>query len=204
MTTHAPALRLPHDTSSVLARAAAAGIALGVLDLVLIQLLPYPLADLANSSAMWALAAFVAGRVLRAGPGVGAAAGVVLLLVAVETYYVAAVVVDLASPATLVSATAIAWCVMSVVAGAVFGAAGAVSTDDDAWRSAAAVALVAGVVLAEAWVRRGAPDTSLLTAAVGLVVLVSVSRGPLEVARAAALVVPATVVCVLGFAVAGF
>ncbi|MDO9458363.1 DUF6518 family protein, partial [Nocardioides sp.] len=154
MTTHhltsAPDTHRPvdRDTSAVLAQAAGTGLALGVADLLLIHLLPYPLADLANSSAMWALAAFVLGRVQRAGPALGAAAGAVLLVVGVESYYLAAAVVDLASPVSLVSTTTVAWCVMAVLAGAAFGAAGSWSLDPDAWRAAAAVALLAGVLLA--------------------------------------------------------
>jgi hypothetical protein len=192
------------DTATVLVLAGATGLALGVADLLLIRLLPYPLADLANSSAMWALAAFVLGRLLRAGPVVGAAAGAVLLVVGVEAYYLAATVVDLASPGSLVTPTTLAWCVMAVLAGSAFGAAGAWSLEPDTWRPAIGVALVVGVVVAEAWLRRALPDTSLLTAAVGLTVLVSASRGPVEAARAAALAVPTTLLCVLGFAVAGF
>lgn len=192
------------DTSALLAQAAGIGLVLGVGDLLLIHLLPYPLADLANSSAMWALAAFVLGRVLRVTPAVSAAAGAVLLVVAVESYYVAAAVVDLASLGSLVTSTTIAWCVMAVLAGAAFGAAGAWSREEGAWRSAGAVALVAGVLLAEAWLRRGLTDTSLLTAAVGVVVLVSASRGPAEAARAGLLVLPLAALCVGGFAVAGF
>ncbi len=192
------------DTTALLARAAAIGLVLGVGDLLLIHLLPYPLADLANSSAMWALAAFVLGRVLRTTPELAAAAGAVLLVVAVESYYLAAALVDLASLGSLVSATTVAWCVMAVLAGGAFGAAGAWSRDDDAWRSAAAVALVTSVLLAEAWLRRGLTDTSLLTAAVGLIALVGFSRGPAEAARAGLLVVPLAALCVGGFAVAGF
>lgn len=193
-------------TTAVLARAAALGVALGVADLVLIHLLPYPLADLANSSAVWALAAFVLGRslALRVGPGVAAAAGAVLLVAGVESYYVAAAVVDLAAPSSLVSATSLAWCVMAVLAGAAFGAAGVWSRDPDVWRAAGATALVVAVLLAEAWLRRGLGDTAWLTAAVAVGVLVMVSGGRAAVARAALLVGPLTLVCVAGFVLAGF
>ncbi|WP_148614296.1 DUF6518 family protein [Nocardioides rubriscoriae] len=198
-----------HDAAVVLSRAAALGVALGVADLVLIRLLPYPLADLANSSAVWALAAFVLGRSLRVPPGLAAAAGAVLLVVGVASYYLAAAVVDLASLASFVTPTTLSWYAMAVVAGAGFGAAGAVSTGPVSagpagWAPSGAVALVVGVLLAEAWLRRALPDTALLTVAVALAVLAATSRGPASAVRAAALCVPLGVLCVAGFALAGF
>ena len=46
----------------------ALGIALGAVDLLLQRVLPYPWANLANSSAVWALGAFGVGWWLRARP----------------------------------------------------------------------------------------------------------------------------------------
>ena len=46
-----------------------AGLVLGVVDLVGELNLPYPWADLANSAAVWSLAAFVLGWGLRLGAG---------------------------------------------------------------------------------------------------------------------------------------
>jgi hypothetical protein len=71
----------------------ALGIALGAVDLLLQRGLPYPWANLANSSAVWALGAFGVGWWwLHARPWGSALAGVGLLVVAVQAYYVAAVV----------------------------------------------------------------------------------------------------------------
>jgi hypothetical protein len=193
-----------HDTSAVLAHAAWLGLVLGVVDLVLIRLLPYPLADLANSSAMWAVGAFLLGRTVPGRPELAAAAGAVFLVVGVESYYLVAAVVDLARPGAFLSVNAVAWCVLGVLAGGLFGAAGAWSRDADRWRSASAVALVPGVLLAEAWLRRGLPDTAVLTAAVAVALLVGLSRGPGALLRAGALVVPLAPACVVGFRAAGF
>lgn len=192
------------DTSAALAHAAWLGLAVGVVDLVLIRVLPYPLADLANSSAMWAVVAFLLGRTLAARPELAAAAGAVLLVVGVESYYLAAAVVDLARPSAFLSANALAWCVMAVLAGALFGAAGAWSRDADAWKASGAVAFVAAVLLAEAWLRRDTFDTAVLTALVGVALLVGLSRGPGALLRAGALVLPLVLVCGTGFVLAGF
>src|SRR6201995_2446069 len=78
----------------LLALAGVAGVALGVVDLVLQLHLAYPWADLANSSAVWAVAAFVFAFAATRHPVVGAATGVVVLTVAVEAYYVAAMLTD--------------------------------------------------------------------------------------------------------------
>ncbi|BFU41767.1 hypothetical protein KRMM14A1004_00040 [Krasilnikovia sp. MM14-A1004] len=59
------------------------GILLGTGDLLMQRHLPYPWANLANSSAVWAVAAFAVGRLLRTGPARAALAGAVLLVVAV-------------------------------------------------------------------------------------------------------------------------
>lgn len=181
-----------------------AGIVLGVLDLVLIRTLPYPWADLANSSAVWALAAFVLGRALRRGPLLSALAGAVLLVVAVEAYYLAAIAVDLASPARLTSPSTVAWVAFGVLAGAGFGLAGAWSRDRGTWRAAAGVALAAGVLLAEAWLRLDQAGTALLTAALAALVLATAWRHPGEGGRAAVLAAPLAVLCLVGFTVAGF
>lgn len=201
---HEPDHEPDPDTAAVLARAAGLGVALGVVDLVLIRLLPHPLADLANSSALWAVAAFALGRTLRVAPASAAAAGAVLLVVAVESYYLLAVLVDLASPVRLVTAHTVTWCVLGVLAGAAFGAAGTWSRDTHRWRAAGAVALAVGVVLAEAWVRRALPDTALLTVLFALGLLGVVPRDQPERTRAALLALPLAVACVVGFSVAGF
>jgi len=66
-----------------------AGVLLGVGDLLLQRNLPYPWANLANSSAVWAVAAFALGRWLRRDWRRSGVAGVTMLVVAVEAYYAA-------------------------------------------------------------------------------------------------------------------
>ncbi|GAA5146119.1 hypothetical protein GCM10023340_16560 [Nocardioides marinquilinus] len=198
-TTHA-------EARETLALAGAAGLALGVLDLVLIQVLPYPWADLANSSAIWALAAFALGRLTRSSVAVSGTAGAVMLVVAVESYYLAAIAVDLASPDRLLAATTVAWLAFAVVAGAGFGMAGALVRDrtPGSWWAGAGLGLTAAVLLAEAWLRVDATATALLTVLVAVAVLGSESRRPGVIARALVLTAPLTALCFVAFVMAGF
>ena len=69
-----------------------AGLVLGVADLVGQLNLPYPWAELANSAAVWSLAAFVLGWVLRLEAGPSAVCGALFLVIAVEAYYLATIV----------------------------------------------------------------------------------------------------------------
>ncbi len=200
-TTTSPAVQKAVQT---LALAVGAGLVLGAIDLVLIRTLPYPWADLANSSAVWAVAAFAFARLLRVEPALSALAGAVLLVVAVEAYYLTAVGLDLASTARLTSASTLAWVVFGVLAGAAFGLAGAWSREHVTWRSAVGVGLAVGVLLAEAWLRVDQISTALLTAWVAVGVLAATTRRPVEGGRAALLAAPLTVLCFVGFTVAGF
>src|SRR5690349_24673161 len=74
-------------TLRVLAIAAVAGVLLGAGDLALTMHVHQAWAGLANSSAVWAVSPFVLGALLRTDPPRAAVAGVVMLLVAVESYY---------------------------------------------------------------------------------------------------------------------
>ncbi|MGA8258462.1 MAG: DUF6518 family protein [Nocardioides sp.] len=65
------------DRDRLLGAALLSGIGLGVLDLFLQLTLAYPFANLANSSAVWALCAFALARTARTTPGRAAAAGAV-------------------------------------------------------------------------------------------------------------------------------
>ncbi|QCW50044.2 hypothetical protein FE634_05845 [Nocardioides dongxiaopingii] len=192
------------SAASALSLAVALGIALGVVDLLLQTTLPYPWANLANSSAVWAVAAFALARVLAPTAAVGAAAGAVFLVVAVEAYYVAAIAVDLASPSSLVAASSLAWAFFGVVAGVGFGVAGVWSRAGDTWPAAAGLGLASAVLVAEAWLRLDTPGTAVLTGTAGVLVLASTVHRPVLLRRAAlcagALVVP----CHLAFGVAGF
>lgn len=108
-----------------MAVATVAGLLLGPLDLIAQKALPYPWANLANSGAVWALGAFALGMWVRRSTARAAAAGIVLLVVAVESYYLSAVFIQDDSTSNLWSATTQLWLVLGVVVGALFGAAGA-------------------------------------------------------------------------------
>lgn len=82
------------------------GFLLGFLDFVWIRFVPFPFGTLGNSVAVWAVAAFVFGYGVRSGllrAGLGAATP---LVVAVPSYYLAAVV--LALPLALLGWAALA------------------------------------------------------------------------------------------------
>lgn len=128
----------------------AGGVLLGVVDLLLQLSLPYPWANLANSSAVWAVGAFAIGWWLRADWRRSACAGIVLLVVAVEAYYVAAVVLLDDSAQNLWSPTTLMWLFFGVLAGALFGVAGGLSHHGRPWVRAIAVAMPGAVLLAEA------------------------------------------------------
>jgi hypothetical protein len=127
------------------------GLALGPLDLVLQHVLPYPFANLANSPAAWALVAFGVGWSDRIRGRVWpAVAGVLTLLLAVEGYYATAVVALGDDVSTLTNRAALAWLALAVVAGAVFGTAGAWARSAHPWRGPLGTAAAVGVLLAQA------------------------------------------------------
>lgn len=188
---------LPQSESATVAAAApsrwwlvavVAGALLGPLDLWGQVASPYPWAHLFNSPAVWAAAAFAYGRWARhrvAAP-VGAA---IVLVVAVEAYYLADVLVRDADRANLTSPTAMVWLVAGIVAGLVFGTAGAWVATPAGWREVLGRAALPAVLGAEATynVMRiatepadGRPDdlgqfAALLTA-LGLAVLMALIR----------------------------
>lgn len=165
--------------------AVVAGVLLGAVDLLLQRSLPYPWANLANSSAVWAVGAFAIGWWLRRGVWRSAVAGVVLLVVAVEAYYVAAAVVLHDDVAVLWSAVAAVWMGFGVLAGVVFGVAGGLSRDGRGWVRVVATALPGAVLLAEAAVlaRRPGGDggdgrwTAVIEAVLGVALILALSRG---------------------------
>ena len=122
----APDISSRHPSSAVVGAvvtAAVAGLLLGPLDLLVQTTLPYPWANLANSGAVWALTAFVLGAMLRPAAA-SAAAGIVLLPIAVESYYLAGVIFRHDSPTTLWSSSTGLWLVLAVIVGPLFGVAG--------------------------------------------------------------------------------
>jgi hypothetical protein len=102
------------------------GIAVGVVTLVGQEHLSTDWNPLANSVAVWLLAAFIAGAVAPSDRW-AAAAGTVTLLCALLGYYVAAATV-VNAPSTAYS-TAI-WVAGAVIGGPIFGAAGNWWRDD--------------------------------------------------------------------------
>ena len=196
----------------------ALGTALGVVDLLLQRGLPYPWANLANSSAVWALGAFGVGWWLHARPSGSALAGIGLLVIAVQTYYLAAVVLMNDDVRILRSSTAMIWSVLGVLAGALFGAAGGLSHDRRPWLRAIAAAMPGAVLLAEAATLVDRSDNpgrgpdyrtdSLQTAAIevilgiGLILVVAKTHLARLQALAAATVLAA--VGFVGFVAAGF
>jgi hypothetical protein len=116
--------RRPRSVAAVVSVAVVAGIVLGALDLVAQLTLPYPWANLANSSAVWALGAYGIGVWTRCASARCVDAAVVLLVVAVETYHLAAVLFLDNDPGGPISPTTLAWVVYGVLAGCVFGLAG--------------------------------------------------------------------------------
>ena len=194
--------------------ACVAGAGLGVLDLALQLTLPYPWANLANSSAVWALAAFALAFGTRTSPPRAALAGVTMLVVAVEAYYVAAIAIDRASLASLVATSTLMWLLFAVLAGTVFGVAGAWAHDEARpWRAATGLAAAAAVLFCEAIVRllpgsgtvaMGDLGTTLLTVTLGVGVLLTAVPRPAHLARTL-LVLPGLVVLgTVAFAVAGW
>ena len=170
----------------------AVGAALGPLDVVLKHVLPAPFGHLVNSSPVWALVAFVVGWLVRPRPRWWPAlAGTLTLLVAVETYYLAYVLLRDRDTTTLVDAHAQWWLVIGVGAGVVFGAAGAWARSGSAWRGPAGTSTVVGLLLTGAWVEAlrfaGAGDATYRhdTVQAALVLLVLAGVATVVAARSA-------------------
>lgn len=158
--------------------AVAAGAVLGAVDLVGQLSLPYPWANLANSPAVWAAAAFAVGVWVRQGQARPALAGVLLLLIAVEGYYLAATLVLDDALANLWSPATVVWLVAGVLAGLVFGPAGALWRSTRRWPATIGLALLGAVFVAEGIGRFrtfGWP-TALILVAIGLAVTATLGR----------------------------
>ena len=180
------------DDDRLLGTAALSGIALGVLNLLLQLTLAYPFANLANSSAVWALCAFTLAAAARTTPGRAATAASLQLVVAVIAYYTAAITLGRADVTTLVAPGAISWMAFGVVAGVVFGVAGSWARDPRPWHAATGLAAASAVFFAEALAHLSwSPglsslsglSTFVLTSSLGAAVLLSAVDRPAHLAR---------------------
>ncbi len=129
--------------------AVVAGLVLGPLDLWGQVNTSYPWAHLFNSPAVWAAAAFAYGRWVRDLPA-AAVGAVIVLVVGVEAYYLADVLVRDASRSNLTSSTAAVWLMAGVVAGLVFGTAGGWASESSGWRTVLGRAALPAIFGAEA------------------------------------------------------
>jgi Family of unknown function (DUF6518) len=157
---------------------------------------PYPLANLFNSPAVWAAAAFGFGMWARS--KIRAVLGAIVMeVVAVMAYYLASVLVGSSGASIMVSATALAWCALGIGAGVIFGTAGAAVDDPSKMLRAVGTALLPAVFFAEASnqvVRyvttdpAGRPDdlisTSIMLTALAAAALIWLLRGRASVERA--------------------
>ena len=126
-----------------------AGFLLGFLDFVWIKWVPFPFAELGNSTATWAVAAFALGWWIRSGAVRAAVAASVLLIVAVPSYYLAATLLQGDDLAVIWALTSFVWMAFGVVAGVVFGVAG-IWARTQGWRRVVGVALPVAVFVEEA------------------------------------------------------
>ncbi len=125
-----------------------AGFLLGFLDFVWIRYLPWPLAGLGNSIAIWAVAAFLLTYYTRhAMPG-SISGAVVMLVCAVPSYHVAAALIQHDAWSNVWNTVSFMWTGLAVVAGSVFGAGGVAARLPGSLRLPA-LALPAAVLLAE-------------------------------------------------------
>jgi hypothetical protein len=220
-TMHAPALlpAAPYTRLSTWSRpaaavpiAAGAGVVLGVGDLWWNIHSPGPWATVANSCAAWGLAPFVLGAVLtlvlRTGAAVAAAAGVLMLGVAVEAYYVAGVVWLGDDPSIVTSPVAHYWLVLSVLVGSTLGVAGSWAAGRSALLAVVGTAVGAALLLGDALqlsqLSYGeVPAEAGILAMLGVLVLAASLRRPLVAIGAVMLTAPLTVAAAACFVGAG-
>jgi hypothetical protein len=189
---------------------------LGALDLLAQKTLPYPWANLANSGAVWAIGAFYMGLWVRAGRWRPALAGIALLLVAVESYYLTATLVQGDDLSNLWTTSTLLWLLFAVIAGAVFGTAGAWSRGPNRRLRMAGLALPVAVLLAEAGVmvyrssggdtayRTSSLQTAAIEAALGVLLVFLVTRGARQRLQCLAVSVPLAAAGFGAFILAGF
>lgn len=196
-TVHRPLLEPPPlSLVPVLGWSVVAGVLLGVVDVGWNLHDPSAWSVVANTEAGWATAAFVATAILRTTALRSAFAGVVMLCVAVESYYAAASIWHAGSLRILTSHTAAVWLVSAVAAGIVFGLLGSL-THHRSW-GVSAVGYAAGAALclgsAVYYLRSGSAgsihDQAVALGAIGLAVLAPTLARPRVALLAAAISIP--------------
>ena len=125
----------------------AAGLALGVLSRVE-ETAPWSLGI--STHATWLAAPFVAGALLRASAGRGAAAGAALLTAANAGYYAWITTTEPGVGLASVAGPVEHWLALGVAAGACFGALGATTRTGPVAARVAAPLAAAGVLVADA------------------------------------------------------
>ncbi|MHA6765026.1 DUF6518 family protein [Streptacidiphilus sp. PAMC 29251] len=134
-------------TSLVLAAALLAGLVLGAVTNILQGVLPDSLRMFANSGAVWVVAAYVAGVLVRRGPDWRTfAAGAATQVGAVAGYYGYAQFARDGMGALHAPAV---WLAFALVAGPLFGTAGAWWQDEQWWRRTASLGVIGGVFAME-------------------------------------------------------
>jgi uncharacterized protein DUF6518 len=189
------------------------GVALGAVDLLLQRVLPYPWANLANSSAIWALAGYVLGLWVRTPWWRAAIAGAGLLALAVPVYYLVAAIFLGDEISLLWNRTGLLWMAFGLLAGAVFGF-GATLVRSSGWQQLVGVALPGAALFAEALVavllggnaayRRDQARTALIEAVLGVIVIVAMGRTGRQRIGGLLVSVPMALVGFVAFKVGGF
>lgn len=205
-------MKVDHQSRVVFATVAG-GVALGAVDLLLQKVLPYPWADLANSSAIWALAAYGLGLWVRAPWWRAAGAGAVLLVLAVPVYYLAAAIFLHDELAVLGQPFALRWMAFGALAGAVFGF-GASLAGSSGWQQLVGIGLPGAVLFAEALVaalrsgdagyRHDERPAVLIELALGVLVILLVGRTARQRIGGLLVSVPLAVIGFAAFKLGGF
>ncbi|MEW2475926.1 DUF6518 family protein [Micromonospora gifhornensis] len=201
------------DRRSIALTAVLGGLLLGILDFIWIKFVPFPFADLGNSSAVWAVAAFAFGFWVRTGWVRAAIGAAVALVVAVPGYYAAAALIQGDEWSILWAPTSLLWMSFGVLAGVVFGIGG-VWAHERGWRQPVGIALPGAVLFAEALIdasRINHPNYGidplwdvLIKTALGVLVVVVVARGTRARLLALATALPLALIGFAAFRLAGF
>jgi hypothetical protein len=189
------------------------GVALGGVDLLLQKVLPYPWANLANSSAVWALAGYALALWVGKPWWRSAAAAAALLVIAVPTYYLAATIFLGDELAILWEPVGLIWMGFGLLAGVVFGI-GAHWARTSGWRRIAGMALPGAALFAEALVavlrsgdaayRHDQRLTALIELALGVLVVLAIGRTARQRFSALAAAAPLALAGFVAFRAGGF